>query len=120
MANPIKFIMIKHHTILPPAPAPEAPPEEKKEEKAEEYPEMPKGVKGEPFTGFEMPQGNGEFECENCEYYDEDTVSCGQSTMMAKSTRPKLPNGRVIVHPEACCEFVNRIGKKDKDDDDKK
>lgn len=114
MAPPIKFIMIKHHTVAAPAPEPE--PKEEKKTEADEYPPLPEGIKGEPFTGYEGPDGKGEFECENCEYFDYNSISCGQKTMMAKSTRPRLPNGRVITHPEGCCEFVNRVGKKDDDD----
>lgn len=70
-------------------------------------------VRGEPGTGYEGPDGLGEFECENCRFFDESSVSCGQEDMMRLSTRPRIPNGRVVVHPEGCCEFVDRIGKAD-------
>lgn len=73
-------------------------------------------IGGEPGTGYEGPEG-GEFECENCTHFDESTVSCGQKDMMAKSKRPRIPNGRVVVHPEGCCEYVDRIGKEHADDD---
>lgn len=72
-------------------------------------------VKGEPGTGYEGPKGLGEFECENCEYFDAKTSSCGQKTMMAKSKQPRLPNGRVKVDPEGCCEYVDRVGRSDED-----
>jgi hypothetical protein len=74
-------------------------------------------ILGEPGTGYEGPDGKGEFECENCSFFDEDTVSCGQADMVAKSKRPKIENGRVVVHPEGCCEYVKRIGKTEADDD---
>ena len=68
-------------------------------------------IQGEPGTGYEPPKNLGEFECENCEYFDPKTSSCGQGTMKAKSRLPRLENGRVKVHPEGCCEFVKRIGR---------
>lgn len=75
-------------------------------------------VQGEAGTGYEKEAGLGEFECENCHYFDARTSSCGQSVMMAKSKQPKLPNGRVKVDPEGCCEYVKRVGRKDDDEDD--
>ena len=74
-------------------------------------------VHGEPGTGYEDPGDLGEFECENCEYFDRKSSSCGQKTMMKKSRRPRLPNGRVKVNPEGCCEYVERVGRKDEDKD---
>lgn len=73
-------------------------------------------VLGEEGTGYEGPEG-GEFECGNCKFFDEETVSCGQKDMMAKSKRPKIPNGRVVVHPDGCCEYVDRVGEEEADDD---
>jgi len=67
-------------------------------------------IHGEASTGYEDGQ-LGEFECENCSFFDADSSSCGQPTMMAKSKQPKLDSGRVEVDPEGCCEFVDRIGK---------
>jgi hypothetical protein len=32
--------------------------------------------------------------------------------MKAKSTQPKNKKGNVIVDPDDCCEFVDRVGKK--------
>ncbi len=74
-------------------------------------------IKGEPGTGYEGPDG-GEFECKNCTHFDEETVSCGQKDMMAKSKRPRIENGRVVVHPEGCCEYVDRKGEEEDDDKD--
>ena len=68
-------------------------------------------VLGEPGTGYEGPKGLGEFECENCRFFDPLSSTCGQSTMKAKSKRPRTKNGRVKVDPEGCCEYVDRIGK---------
>ena len=68
-------------------------------------------IHGEPGTGYEGPKGLGEFECGNCRYFDPASSSCGQSTMKAKSKRPRLKNGRVEVDAEGCCEYVERIGK---------
>ena len=70
-------------------------------------------IGGEPGTGYEGPAG-GIFECENCEYFDPDTVSCGQDDMVKNSKRPKIDrkgSTRVVVHPEGCCEYVKRINK---------
>jgi hypothetical protein len=66
-------------------------------------------VLGEPGTGYEDPEGKGPFACSNCEYFKDN--SCGQKIMMAKSKRPKLPNGRVKVNAAGCCEYVHRIGR---------
>lgn len=66
-------------------------------------------IKGEQFTGYEGPQ-KGPFACSNCEYFRDN--SCGQKIMMAKSQRPKLPNGRVKVDPLGCCEYIDRLSKK--------
>jgi hypothetical protein len=93
----------------------------KKEEPKKETPKPPEinqaAIGGEPGTGYEGPTG-GEFECENCEYFDPDTVSCGQDDMVKNSKRPKIDRDgsmRVVVHPEGCCEYVKRIGKEDKE-----
>lgn len=70
-------------------------------------------IQGEPGTGYEGPNDLGEFECENCAYFDAASSSCGQATMKAKSKQPRLANGRVQVDPEGCCGFVKRIGQVD-------
>lgn len=72
-------------------------------------------VKGEPGTGFEKAGNKGEFECGNCRWFAND--SCGQPDMMARSKQPKLPNGRRKVEEEDCCEYVDRMGRKDEDKD---
>lgn len=93
----------------------------KEEPKVEAAPEInQKAIGGEAGTGYEGPD-KGEFECENCEYFDPDTVSCGQDDMVKNSKRPKIDRAgqtRVVVHPEGCCEYVKRkrIGKKDEDE----
>jgi len=88
----------------------------KPKEKAKDPEVKQSSVLGEEGTGYEGPEG-GPFECENCTFFDADTVSCGQKDMMAKSKRPKIPNGRVVVHPEGCCEWVDTIGEEEEDDD---
>jgi hypothetical protein len=65
-------------------------------------------IKGEPGTGFEKRGKKGEFTCRNCEYFKDN--SCGQKDMIAKSTQP-LKNGRRVVEPLDCCEYVDRVGK---------
>ena len=70
-------------------------------------------VKGEDGTGFEKAADLGEFECENCHFFDKRAGACGQSTMMALSKQPRLADGRVQVGPEDCCEYVDRMGKKE-------
>jgi hypothetical protein len=72
-------------------------------------------IGGEPGTGYEGPD-KGEFECGNCTFFDSDSVSCGQPDMMKLSKRPKIENGRVVVHPEGCCEYVDRIAPDDYDE----
>lgn len=69
-------------------------------------------IKGEEGTGYESENGKGRFNCDNCEYFNANTNSCGQKDMMKKSKRPKLPSGRVKVDPKGCCEYVERIGKR--------
>lgn len=75
-------------------------------------------IKGEAGTGYEAESSLGEFECDNCRFFDEDSSSCGQNDMMKKSKQPKLRNGRVEVDPEGCCEYVDRVGRKDEDEEE--
>ena len=72
-------------------------------------------VQGETGTGFEKAANLGEFECENCLYFDAAAGACNQETMKALSKQPRLADGRVSVGPEDCCEYVKRMGKKDND-----
>ena len=72
-------------------------------------------VKGEPWTGFEKAGDKGEFECGNCRWFNKN--SCIQADMLAKSLQPRLSNGHVVVDEEDCCEYVDRVGRKDEDDD---
>jgi hypothetical protein len=74
-------------------------------------------IKGEPGTGYESPGDLGEFECENCRYFDERDNGCDQADMKAKSKRKRLRDGRILVEPEGCCEYVDRMGRTDDDDD---
>lgn len=67
-------------------------------------------IKGEKGTGFEERGNKGPFECGNCGYF-KNGDECHQKDMMAKSTRPRHPNGSVVVGPKDCCEYVERIGK---------
>lgn len=73
-------------------------------------------VKGEPGTGYEAEDGLGEFECANCRYFTPPN-GCNQKDMKANSKLPRLFTGRVKVDPEGCCEYVDRVGRKDKDQD---
>jgi hypothetical protein len=72
-------------------------------------------IKGEQGTGFEKAGNLGEFECENCFYFDAPAGACDQETMKSISNQPRLADGRVSVAGEDCCEYVKRIGKKDND-----
>lgn len=74
-------------------------------------------IQGEPGTGFEKAGTLGEFECENCKYLTdgEGGKGCNNPTMKRLSKEPRLKDGRVKVGPEDCCEFVKRVGRKDKD-----
>ena len=72
-------------------------------------------IQGEMGTGFEKAGNLGEFECENCFYFDAAEGACNQETMRAISKQPRLADGRVAVAPEDCCEYVKRMGKKDND-----
>lgn len=73
-------------------------------------------VHGEPWTGYEAGENKGEFECENCTFFERETSSCGQSDMMLHSKLAKVAGSeRVIVDPEGCCEYVDRKGIEDKE-----
>jgi hypothetical protein len=72
-------------------------------------------IQGETGTGFEKAGSLGEFECENCSFYDASAGACNQETMKAVSKQPRLSDGRVAVSGEDCCEYVSRLGKKDTD-----
>jgi hypothetical protein len=74
-------------------------------------------IKGEPGTGYEPAGDLGEFECENCKYFTAPNA-CDQKDMKAKSKQPRLPDGKVKVDPEGCCEYVSRVGRKDEDEDE--
>ena len=67
-------------------------------------------IKGETGTGFEKRGSKGPFECGNCEYFN--GASCGQKDMMDKSKQPREKDGRVKVDAEDCCEFIERVGKR--------
>ena len=73
-----------------------------------------KAIRGEPGTGFEKAGRLGEFECGNCRYFRDG--GCSQKDMKKNSKQPRLPDGRVKVDAEDCCEFVARVGKVDKDE----
>jgi len=107
MSSPITFTIIKRHTITPMEDSKEEP-SEKLETNESEINEA--SIKGEPGTGFEMPEQRGDFHCWNCEYYDDSVIGCDQKDMKEKSKRPRLADGKVLVHPYACCEFVERTG----------
>lgn len=87
-------------------------------EDSDDIPINSENVQGEPGTGYEDGNDKGEFECGNCEHFAKDTSSCGQEDMMKLSKHPKLAGSdRIIVDEEGCCEYVSRIGLKDKDKD---
>ena len=72
-------------------------------------------VKGEPGTGFEKRSNKGPFECGNCEYFDSAAGACNQDDMRTKSKQPKLEDGRPVVAWDDCCDYIERMGKKDSD-----
>ncbi len=72
-------------------------------------------VHGEQGTGYESENDLGEFECENCSYFQKSDSSCGQKDMMKWSKEPRTEDKRVVVDPEGCCEYVERVGRKDED-----
>jgi len=74
-------------------------------------------IKGEPGTGFEKEDGKGEFECGNCSFYRSSNSSCGHKEMIEKSKQPMTSDGRRSVDPEGCCEFVDRVGLPEADED---
>jgi len=71
----------------------------------------PAGIVGEPGTGYEDPDGKGEFSCRNCKAFVEADSSCKNPDMRARSKRKKLENGNVEVKPLGCCEYVHRKGR---------
>ena len=72
-------------------------------------------IKGESGTGFEKAGNLGEFECENCRYFDAAAGACDQSDMKLMSKQPRLADGRVVVAGDDCCTYVDRVGKMDID-----
>lgn len=72
-------------------------------------------VQGEQGTGFEKAGDLGEFECGNCLFFDAPAGACNQTDMKVLSKQPRLADGRISVADEDCCEYVQRIGKKDHD-----
>ena len=113
MNNDIAYILIRKGTpkepeIIPPPPDPEPPHVPVITEDSVIHINEA-NVKGEPGTGYEGEDGKGEFECENCNFYEKDSFSCGQEDMMKVSKRPRVAgNNRVIVDPEGCCDYVDR------------
>jgi hypothetical protein len=75
-------------------------------------------IKGESGTGFEKAGNLGEFECENCRWFDAAAGACDQSDMKLMSKQPRLADGRVVVADEDCCTYIQRIGKTDHGDDE--
>jgi PAB1-binding protein PBP1 len=73
-------------------------------------------IKGEQGTGFEKAGNLGEFECGNCSYFDATAGACNQEDMKVLSKQPRLADGRVAVAEEDCCEYVQRVGHKDEDE----
>jgi hypothetical protein len=67
-------------------------------------------IRGEKNTGFEKRGNKGPFNCGNCEYMRNGNA-CVQEDMKRYSKQPKWPDGSVVVEPEDCCEFVERVGK---------
>jgi hypothetical protein len=67
-------------------------------------------IKGEAHTGFEKRGKRGAFECGNCHFF-RNGDACFEETMKAKSKQPRHANGDVVVAPDDCCKFLDRIGK---------
>jgi len=115
----ISYILIrkeipKEPETIPPPPDPEPPIEPVQAEDSVAHINE-SSVKGEAGTGYESEDGKGEFECENCTYYEKDSFSCGQEDMMRMSKRPRVAgSNRVIVDPEGCCDYVDRKLQADK------
>jgi hypothetical protein len=79
-------------------------------------------ILGERNTGFEREGGKGEFECGNCHFFhallgsNSGVGACDQTEMMIYSREPRVPGSHsILVHAEDCCEYVERIGRKDLD-----
>lgn len=83
-----------------------------------------KGIKGEKSTGYEprIVDGKdmGDFDCDNCHWFDAETSSCGKKEMVQRARAQGIKlvpgknengtKGRRPVDPEGCCEFVDRVG----------
>lgn len=100
---------------VPADPPPQPPPEVEKAESTDK-PVKKSSINGEPGTGYEGPE-KGAFNCWNCEYAGELGTLCKQEDMMKRSKRPKLEDGRVLIHPMGCCEYIERVGKFEDYDD---
>jgi hypothetical protein len=86
-----------------------------------------KAIAGERGTGYEARRVGevdlGEFECENCKFFQSDNSSCGKKEMIQAARRQGIKlvegknengtKGRRPVDPEGCCEFVKRMGRQD-------
>jgi hypothetical protein len=72
-------------------------------------------IKGEPGTGFEKAGTLGEFECGNCSFFE--NQGCYQKDMKGKSKEPRNKDGSVEVAEEDCCEYVDRVGRKDEEEE---
>lgn len=73
-------------------------------------------IRGEKNTGFEAYGNKGPFECGNCKYFHPqfgDMGGCDQTEMIIYSREPRLGQNAVLVHAEDCCEYVERVGKRD-------
>lgn len=74
--------------------------------------EAMQAIHGEPMTGYEGPViggiDRGNFNCDNCEYESMGGVLCSNAMMKQYSKQPRSTDGHVIVHPGACCEYIER------------
>ena len=65
----------------------------------------------EPKTGYQSHNPGSSKHCFNCSKFDREESGCTGEKMKELSTRPKLPNGDVKVHPVAYCKFWEGIKK---------
>jgi hypothetical protein len=89
-----------------------------------------KAIAGEPTTGYEprVVKGvdMGDFDCDNCKFFDADNNSCGKKEMIQRARAKGInlvagkselgTKGRRSVDPEGCCEFVVRMGRHHEDE----
>lgn len=68
----------------------------------------PEAIKGEQGTGYQDGK-LGPVRCDNCRHMKD---GCDQEDMRRNSSRPRKPNGNVVVDMDSFCIYIDRPGGK--------